>query len=84
MNEETKIEKKQWQKPELVVLVRATPEETVLSTCRFGPSFGGGDRSTRRPRGMRNERLCILQRLHGFVGIRPLIPAALRFQAIRS
>ena len=42
MNEETKIEKKQWQKPELVVLVRATPEETVLSTCRFGPSFGGG------------------------------------------
>jgi len=39
--------KKQWEKPELVVLVRSNPEETVLTACkvtgkilRSGPSKG--------------------------------------------
>jgi hypothetical protein len=27
--------KKQWQKPELIVLLRTTPEETILEFCRF-------------------------------------------------
>jgi hypothetical protein len=30
------MKKKQWQKPELVVLVRNKPQEAVLSTCKVG------------------------------------------------
>lgn len=29
------MEKKRWQKPELVTLVRSRPEEAVLATCKF-------------------------------------------------
>ena len=42
MNEEIKTERKQWQKPELIVLVRNKPEEVVLTACKktgaSGPS----------------------------------------------
>jgi hypothetical protein len=41
MNEEPKTEKKQWTKPELIVLVRSKPEEAVLAACkalRDGPT----------------------------------------------
>jgi hypothetical protein len=31
-------EKKQWTKPELIVLVRSKPEEAVLSACKGGYS----------------------------------------------
>ena len=34
MNEEPKTEKKQWTKPELIVLVRSKPEEAVLYACK--------------------------------------------------
>jgi hypothetical protein len=34
MDEEIKAQKKQWQKPELIVLVRIKPEEAVLITCK--------------------------------------------------
>ncbi len=40
MGEETKTQKKQWQKPELVVLVRSAPEEAVLTYCKAGPLDG--------------------------------------------
>jgi hypothetical protein len=33
--------KKEWVKPELVILVRNKPEETVLAPCKEG-EFGGG------------------------------------------
>jgi hypothetical protein len=40
--------KKEWKKPELIVLVRSKPEEAVLYTCKssavFGGSNGGKDR----------------------------------------
>ncbi|MBU0493047.1 MAG: hypothetical protein KKB13_14470 [Chloroflexi bacterium] len=29
------MNKKQWQKPELIVLVRGKPEEAVLATCKI-------------------------------------------------
>ncbi len=31
---------KRWQKPELTVLVRSKPEETVLLTCKTGSQAG--------------------------------------------
>jgi hypothetical protein len=31
------MNKKQWQKPELIVLVRSKPEEAVLLVCKGGP-----------------------------------------------
>ncbi len=41
------MESKKWEKPELVVLVRSNPEETVLTACKVtgtypapGPSKG--------------------------------------------
>ena len=35
MNDETKPQaKKQWTKPQLLVLVRSNPEEAVLSACK--------------------------------------------------
>jgi hypothetical protein len=33
-----KQDRKEWQKPELVIMVRSTPEEAVLGGCKFfGP-----------------------------------------------
>jgi hypothetical protein len=44
MDEDIKTEKKLWQKPGLIVLVRSQPEEAVLATCKYssksGPSTG--------------------------------------------
>jgi hypothetical protein len=43
MDEEIKTQRKQWQKPELVVLVRSKPEEAVLASCKLntaGPTLG--------------------------------------------
>ena len=40
MNEEPKTEKKQWTKPELIVLVRSKPEEAVLAACKVRPGNG--------------------------------------------
>jgi hypothetical protein len=37
-------EKKQWTKPELIVLVRSKPEEAVLVACKTAE--GGGDVTT--------------------------------------
>ncbi len=34
--------KKVWQKPELVVLVRGKPEESVLAACKGGTVTGAG------------------------------------------
>jgi hypothetical protein len=34
MDEEIKTKKKQWQKPELVVLLRTKPQEGVLTNCK--------------------------------------------------
>ena len=33
--------KKKWQKPELVVLVRSTPEENVLQACKMAWVIAG-------------------------------------------
>jgi hypothetical protein len=41
MDETIKTPKKQWHQPELVVLVRGTPEEAVLSFCKAGPGDPG-------------------------------------------
>jgi hypothetical protein len=35
--------KKIWKKPELVVLVRSRPEESVLGFCKTGGAFGYAD-----------------------------------------
>jgi hypothetical protein len=35
MDEKIKTQRKQWQKPELTVLVRSKPEEAVLTTCKL-------------------------------------------------
>ena len=37
--------KKQWQKPELIVLVRSKPEEAVLTACKGGANLSGIDRA---------------------------------------
>ena len=34
------MEKRPWTKPELIVLVRTTPEEAVLSACKHEIVFG--------------------------------------------
>jgi hypothetical protein len=34
MDKKSLTHKKAWQKPELIVLVRSNPEETVLVTCK--------------------------------------------------
>ena len=34
MDRDNRIEKKSWSKPELLVLVRSNPEETVLESCK--------------------------------------------------
>ena len=41
MKQETKIEKKQWTKPELIALVRSNPEEAVLITCKVSSAPAG-------------------------------------------
>jgi hypothetical protein len=41
MDEKIKTEKRTWQKPELIVLVRSNPEEAVLSYCKFDGATGG-------------------------------------------
>ena len=44
INNETKLQaKKEWMKPELIVLVRSKPEEAVLSlmACKVGGYSGG-------------------------------------------
>jgi hypothetical protein len=48
MDEKIKTQRKQWQKPELIVLVRSKPEEAVLSTCKvkhnpLGPNKTAND-----------------------------------------
>jgi hypothetical protein len=40
MDEEIKTQRKQWQKPELVVLTRSKPEEAVLTVCKAGSILG--------------------------------------------
>jgi hypothetical protein len=43
MNDETKPQaKKQWTKPELIVLVRSNPVEAVLTGCKGAGQFGAG------------------------------------------
>jgi hypothetical protein len=32
--------KKKWQKPELIILARTSPEEAVLAACKFGTING--------------------------------------------
>ena len=44
--------KKKWEKPQLVVLVRNQPEETVLFACK-----GSGDKGTSK----NNKNLCFVQ-----------------------
>ncbi len=34
------MDKKRWQKPELVALLRAKPEEAVLAACKFDVASG--------------------------------------------
>jgi hypothetical protein len=35
--------KKQWQKPELIVLVRSKPEEAVLAACKYWGDPSGAE-----------------------------------------
>lgn len=42
MDEEIKTQGKQWQRPELTVLVRSKPEEAVLATCKNTGTGGTG------------------------------------------
>ncbi len=35
------MDKKQWERPKLLVLVRAKPEESVLASCKDGESGRG-------------------------------------------
>jgi hypothetical protein len=42
MDEEIKTQRKQWQRPELTVLVRSKPEEAVLTYCKL---TGGAQKS---------------------------------------
>ncbi len=40
MDEEIKTQRKQWRKPELIVLARSKPEEAVLAACKLFTSTG--------------------------------------------
>ncbi len=42
MDEEIKTQRKEWQKPELIVLVRSKPEEAVLTHCKVNNLPGAG------------------------------------------
>ena len=37
------MEKRSWQKPELIVLVRSHPEEAVLAGCKISSSGSGAN-----------------------------------------
>lgn len=39
--EQKQQQKKPWHQPELIVLMRGTPEESVLLGCKAGPRTGG-------------------------------------------
>jgi hypothetical protein len=39
--EEDDMEKKQWQKPQLLVLVRSNPEESLNNYCKHDSPFSG-------------------------------------------
>lgn len=49
MNKNIRLEKKAWQKPELIVLVRSKPEEMVLAVCKTptGKFLGPNDPSNK-------------------------------------
>jgi hypothetical protein len=50
MKKNSRFEKKAWQQPELIVLVRSNPEETVLMTCKSNQIAGSaGSRCKRGP-----------------------------------
>ena len=53
MDKDTKVEKRPWSKPELIVLLRGRPEEAVLLACKTAAyPIGGGNqdcRATGRP-----------------------------------
>ena len=40
MGETIKTEKKQWEKPELIVILRSKPEEAVLASCKGAGKSG--------------------------------------------
>jgi hypothetical protein len=44
MEKKILADKKPWQKPELIILVRSNPEETVLGTCKFNTVHLAGRR----------------------------------------
>lgn len=41
MSNDSREGKKTWQKPELIILTRSTPEEAVLTACKLGNSTLG-------------------------------------------
>jgi hypothetical protein len=43
MDKEKEAGKKLWSKPELTVLVRNKPEETVLAACKKSSGFSGSN-----------------------------------------
>ena len=43
MGKEIKTEKRPWQKPELIILVRSRPEEAVLMGCKIATASGPDD-----------------------------------------
>lgn len=43
MRKESKIKKKKWAKPKLIVLVRGYREEDVLIACKYGGSYFGSN-----------------------------------------
>lgn len=45
---EEKMGNKEWQKPELVVLVRSKPEEAVLAACKEDTSSSGANNQNSR------------------------------------
>lgn len=58
MNKRTESEKRQWSKPELIVLLRGKPEEAVLLACKRQNYVISG--SARQPCG-RTGRPCVNQ-----------------------
>jgi hypothetical protein len=55
MDEEIKTQRKQWQKPELIVLVRSKPEEAILLGCKYDVGNGPTRHCNTAPR-------CVLNR----------------------
>jgi hypothetical protein len=52
------MEKKQWQKPELIVIVRNKPEEQVLAYCKGG---GTTDSSLGHDEGCHSDFDCVTE-----------------------